>query len=174
MGLSGALIIFAEANFWVESYRIQKETLAEIREHIPVMPVGASLILDGVCPWNGPAPVFVTFWDLSGALTLVYGHEIGAHIVTRGMRVEQNGLAVPTPNGLLVYPFGELYIYHFGRKAAYAVPDLQMAQYYFNNISTDRAERCPSDNDGNGVDVLNGLTSKLRESQYLSAAWRKI
>ena len=163
ISMSGALIIAALGNFWIESYRMQKEILSDIQDHVPVIPAGASLILDGVCPYNGPAPVFNATWDLSGALSLAYGRlGVEANIVTQWVTVEQNGLSVPTYADRVIYPFGKLYIYHYGRKTSHVLPDAQAAQSYFDDISTDRVDRCPPDDDGNGVDVMNGLVAKLR------------
>ena len=163
---SGALIIAVVGNFWIEGFRMQKEILSDIQDHVPAIPVGASLILDGVCPYNGPAPIFNAAWDLSGALSLVYGHPgVEANIVTKWMTVEQNGLSISTYAGRVIYPFGKLYVYHYGRKTRYALPDAQTAQTYFDEISTDRADRCPPDDDGNGVDVMNGLMAKLRAKE---------
>jgi hypothetical protein len=163
ISMNGALVIATLGNFWIESFRMQKEILSDIQDHVPAIPAGASLILDGVCPYNGPAPIFNATWDLSGALSLVYGHlGVEANIVTRSITVEQNGLSVPTYAARVIYPFGNLYVYHYGRKTSYALPDAQTAQTYFDEISTDRVGRCPPDDDGNGVDVMNGLMAKLR------------
>lgn len=163
IGMGGALIICAVSNFWVESFRMQQELLSDIRDHVPEIRAGSSFILDGVCPYNGPAPLFSTTWDLSGALSIVYGHDaIAANIVTRSMTVEADGLAVPAGARLTIYPYGELYIYQFGRKTSYAIPEPQAAHNYFRDISVDREDRCPADADGNGVDVLNGSVAKFR------------
>lgn len=164
MSMGGALILGVVGDFWTESFRIEKEILSNIQDHVPVIPVGTSLILDGVCPYNGPAPVFNATWDLSGALSLIYGHTgIEANIVTPWMTVEENGLAVPTGAGSVIYPFGDLFVYHVGHETSYALPDGEAAQAYFSDISTDRMARCPAYIDGNGVDVLNGITQTLRE-----------
>ena len=163
IGMGGAVIIFAVSNFWIESSRMQQEILLDIRDHVAEIPAGSSFILDGVCPYNGPAPVFGATWDLSGALSIVYGHDaIAANIVTRSMTAGENGLEVPTEAGLAIYPYSDLYIYHFGRKTSYRIAELEVAQNYFTDVSIDRADRCPVDTAGNGVDVLNGLLSKLR------------
>jgi hypothetical protein len=162
IGMSGALTIDALAKFWVESYRLQNEILSDIRSHISAIPAGTTLIMDGVCPYDGPAPVFEASWDLSAALSILYGHAgIGANIVTRSLKVEPNGLIIPSGGRLATYPFGQLFVYHFGRKTSYALPDASAAQSYFNNISTDRASRCPADFYGNGVDVLGGFIPML-------------
>jgi hypothetical protein len=163
ISISGALIIGTLGNFWIESFRVQKEILSDIRDHVSAIPAGASLILDGVCPYNGPAPVFNATWDLSGALSLVYGHlGVEANIVTPSITVEQNGLSVPASADRVIYRFGNLYVYHYGRKTSYILPDAQTAQTYFDEISSDLEHKCLPDDDGNGVDVMNGLIAKLR------------
>jgi hypothetical protein len=82
--------------------------------------------------------------------------------VTQWVTVQQNGLSVPTYEDRVIYAFGKLYIYHYGRKTSHVLPDAQAAQSYFDDISTDRVDRCPPDDDGNGVDVMNGLVAMLR------------
>jgi hypothetical protein len=128
IAMSGALTIDVLAKFWVESYRLQNDFLSDIRSHIPVIPAGTRLILDGICPYDGPAPVFEAPWDLSSALSIVYGHPgIKANIVTRELAVEPNGLIVPSGMGPILYPFDQLIVYHFGHKKSYALPDAQAA-----------------------------------------------
>jgi hypothetical protein len=167
IGMSGVLTIDALAKFWVESYRLQTEYLSDIRSQIPEIPAGTTLIMDGVCPYNGPAPVFEGPSGLSAALSIFYGQAImGANIVTRSLKVEPNGLVIPSGGTLATYPFVQLFVYHFGRKASYALPDAQAAQSYFDNISTDRASRCPADYFGNGVDVLGGFIPMLGRDLY--------
>jgi hypothetical protein len=167
VGMSGALAIDALAKFWVQSYRLQNEFLSDIRSRIPEIPAGTTLILDGICPYSGPAPVFEAWWDLANALSISYGHGgIKANIVTRWLRVEPNGLIIPSCCGPITYPFGQLFVYHFGHKASYALPDAPAAQSYFDNISTDRASRCPADFYGNGVDVLDGFIPMLGRDPY--------
>jgi hypothetical protein len=158
IGMSGSLTVDTLAKFWIESYRLQSEYLFDIRSHVPAIPAGTTLILDGVCPYNGPAPVFEAPWDLSSALGIHYGlSDIKANIVTRWTRVEPGGLVTPFCCGEIRYPFDHLVMYHFGRKMSYPLPNAQAAQSYFSKISTDRESRCPVDFYGNGVEVLGGF-----------------
>jgi hypothetical protein len=167
VGMSGALTIEVLANFWIGSYRLQNEYLSDIRSHIIAIPAGTTLLIDGICPYNGPAPVFEEPWDLSGALDVLYGHEgINANIVTRWLRVEPNGLVTPSCCGEITYPFEHLLVYHFGQKISYPLPNAQTARSYFSNISTDRASRCPEGIYGNGVDVLGGFIPLLSRNPY--------
>jgi len=171
IGMSSTLTIDVLAKFWVESYRLQKEFLSDIGSHIAALPAGTRLILDGVCPYNGPAPVFEAPWDLSSALSILYGHAgISANIVTRWLRVESGGLIIPSCCGEITYPFGQLLVYHLGRKVSYALSDAKAAQSYFDNVSTDRASRCPASFYGNGVDVLGGFIPMLGRDPYAPAA----
>jgi hypothetical protein len=167
IGMSGALIIDVLANFWIESYRLQNEYLSDIRSHISAIPAGTTLLMDGVCPYNGPAPVFNEPWDLSSALSILYSHaDIKANIVTRWLSVESNGLITPSCCGEIRYPFDHLFVYHFGRKLSYPLPDAQAAQSYFSKISSDRGSRCPVDFFGNGVEVLGGFIPMLGRNNY--------
>jgi len=75
--------------------------------------------------------------------------------------VGSDGLIARTSLGPVTHPFDRLYVYHFGRKEAYALPDAQAAKSYFDNISPDRMSRCPPDFYGNGVDVLGGFIPML-------------
>jgi hypothetical protein len=162
IGMSGALTIDALAKFWVESYRLQNEYLSDIRRHIPAIPAGTTLILDGICPYNGPSPVFEAPWDLASALSILYGHaDIEANTVTRRLRLEPNGLVIPSCCGDVTYPFGPLFVYNFDRKVTYALGDAQAAQRYFDDISTDRTRRCPEEFYGHGVPVLSGFIPML-------------
>jgi hypothetical protein len=161
-GMSGALIIDVLANFWVQSYRLQNEILSDIYTHIPALPAGTTLILDGICRYSGPAPVFEAPWDLAYALSIYYGHlGIKANVVSRGLTIAPDGLIAPSTAGPITYPFHELYVYHFGRETTLALPNARAAQNYFDEISTNRASRCPADFYGNGVEVLGGFIPML-------------
>jgi hypothetical protein len=67
--------------------------------------------------------------------------------------VGYNGLIAKSIFGPIVHPFGQLYVYRFGRKESYAQP----AKNYFDNIGTGRADRYPPDFYGNCVDALGGF-----------------
>jgi hypothetical protein len=138
ISFGGALIINVLASFWIEAYRWEKEILVDIYDHNPIIPNGASFLLDGVCTYNGPAPVFESSWDLTGALALRYGRaDISANTITRSTTVGQNGVIFPA-QGNRTYSFGRLFVYNFERKQSYKLSDFQEAQTYFHVISEDR------------------------------------
>src|SRR5262249_4427029 len=55
---SGVLIINGIATFWIKSYRQQLEILVDIQERVQPLSAGMTLLLDGICPYAGPAVVF--------------------------------------------------------------------------------------------------------------------
>src|SRR5262245_32680684 len=87
---TSVLIIGTIGAFWDEAYRREERILADIRLALPDLPREATLILDGVCPYSGPAVVFDSSWDLAGALRIVYrDFTIRADVVTPNLTVEE-------------------------------------------------------------------------------------
>jgi uncharacterized membrane protein len=99
---TGVLIIGTIGAFWEEAYRQEQRVLHDIRLAFPDLPPETTLILDGVCPYSGPAIVFDAGWDLAGALRIVYGdYTIRADVVTPNLTVEETGLKSSLYGGLL-------------------------------------------------------------------------
>jgi hypothetical protein len=170
--VAGFLTIDTVARFWTESYQAQVAVLAAIRERFTSMPTGTSLILDGVCPYHGPAIVFDSTWDLRGALVVMYGHPgILADVAARSnASVTERGLSVRYGGGANVYPFRNLVLYDFSRRTAHELGDAEAAGSYIN--SERRAAReCQVARHGFGVPILQtSLRSGL--AHLLGAARR--
>jgi hypothetical protein len=156
--LSGLLITSALARSWTEAWQRQQVVLEDIRTTIGRPPPGSVLILDGICPYVGPAIVFESNWDLSGALEVMYDDPtIRADVSTAGLKVGARGLST-TLYGTheAYYPYGEhLVIYDFERSTAVPLPDTQSAREYFVGRGIGPANRCPSGWAGTGVPVLS-------------------
>src|SRR5262249_15646222 len=60
------------AVYWVTASQQQRAVLDSLRHRITHLEPGTTLLLDGVCPYIGPAPVFESSLDLTGALTLLF------------------------------------------------------------------------------------------------------
>jgi hypothetical protein len=69
---SGTLVTDTVAAYWVSSARQQREVISGIDRQLPELLPGSTLLIVGLCPYDGPAPVFVTSWDVSGMLHLTY------------------------------------------------------------------------------------------------------
>jgi hypothetical protein len=148
------LVIQTLASFWVESYRKQKEVLADIRRQFPGLSA-TTLVLDGVCPYAGPAIVFESDWDLAGALKVLYQDStLQAFVVTSNLRIKEDGL-YPSIYGMETrYPYHNMLIYNLKQKITYAVSTAGRARSYFKSLNPDFSGGCPRGIEGVGVPVF--------------------
>ena len=107
--MSGFLINNGVASFWITAYEKQQVVLADIKREFPTLDAGTRFILDGVCPYVGPAVVFESSWDLQGALRLLYRDDtISANVVKPGLALNERGLTSS------IYGFQDHYSYGEG------------------------------------------------------------
>jgi hypothetical protein len=156
--VSGSLTISAVARFWIESHARQTALLDDIQAHFPNLPRGATVVLDGICPFHGPAIVFESDWDLSSALAIRYRDpRIRATTVTPDLEVLPEGLSVEIgpPPTVFVYPYHDaFFVYHAVRRQSFRIADFAAAKAYFRDVSTDVATRCPPVRAGHGVEIF--------------------
>jgi cellulose synthase/poly-beta-1,6-N-acetylglucosamine synthase-like glycosyltransferase len=152
---SGFIIINTLASFWAQAYQQQQKILASIQTQFPIMPKNSTLILDGVCPYVGPAVVFESEWDLKGALQTIY-HDptLRADIVTPRLSVAKQGINTEIYTFPSQYPYKNLYIYNMSNKNVYPIPNAQTANAYFQKFNPDYNNNCPPGSAGNGVSVF--------------------
>lgn len=144
--LGGFLITNTLASFWIVAYRQQEEILTDIYQQFPIIPEGSTLILDGICPYVGPAIVFESPWDLEGVLHMHYGDfTLQADVVRPNLKVREDGLHTSSYGQEYVYPYGKLIVYHFDRKISFQLSDAKAAHFYFETLSPDPNISCPHD-----------------------------
>ena len=138
---------------WIRASDLGRSILADIHRQQPSLPPGNTLILDGVCPYVGPAIVFETRWDLSGALRIMYrDSSIDADVATRRMVVGPQELSTEIYSDVYHYPFGEgLLMYDYRRRRAYPLPDAEAARRYFAARPFNPARDCPPGREGLGA-----------------------
>lgn len=66
----GCFVTNGIASYWVIASKQQHAVLDAIRSQIMHLEPGTTVLLDGVCPYIGPAPVFESSLDFTGALTV--------------------------------------------------------------------------------------------------------
>lgn len=153
---SFALITLAVAEHWVEARAAADDVVDVVARSIEGHD-GATVLLAGVCPYNGPAVVFESNWDLKGALQLRLDDPgIEADVVSRtlelgarGFRTTLYGHLMTTydygPDTLLVtYPRGDVTVLT-DRRAAIAALDAS---------GFDPVDDCPFGTEGHGVTQL--------------------
>jgi len=148
--VSGFLINNTIASFWVAASRQQQEILTDIRDHVPTLPAGSTLILDGTCSYIGPGIVFESAWDLRGALRIICGDaNLQADVVSPRLTIGEQGLStyIYSPTYYTKnYPYHEkLFLYNFGRKEIYQLKDAATAQHYFQTLSQNHGNVCRGD-----------------------------
>ena len=148
----GFLIINANARFWIAASDEQRRVLADIRGHVPPLPAGTTLILDGVCPYIGSGIVFEGSWDLAGALQMIYGDPtLRADVVTPRLTVGKERLTTTVYGTPVYYHYGEnLMLYDSRHKAVHRLVDAETAEGYFADRAND-SSGCAQGIEGEGV-----------------------
>jgi hypothetical protein len=143
------------ASFWVIASKQQQQVLSSVTQAIPVIPENTTLILDGVCPYIGPAIVFESQWDFRGALQATY-HDpnVKADVVTPRLNVTDNGIQTEIYTFPAAYDYKNLYIFNYPRNTVYPISNYEDARNYFKEINPDRNNGCPQSTVGNGVSIF--------------------
>ena len=117
---------------------------------MPSLPHDSTLILDGVCPYDGPAIVFDSSWDLAGALQVAYRDPtLTADVVTPRLRVDEQGITTTTYDQPKTYPLGRnLLVYRAGAASARPLSTAADARAYLEIFT---AVQCPAGREGVGV-----------------------
>ena len=150
----GFIVINAVAQRWIEAYQIEQRVLNGIHRRFPSLPSHSALILDGVCPYVGPAVVFESNWDLAGALQVMYrDRTLSADVVTPRLEVGEEGITTTIYGVVKTYPYGErLFVYNVASDVATPLPDVASAREYFRLSARDQA--CPPAQEGIGVRIF--------------------
>lgn len=153
----GTLTINTLAPFWEDAYEEELAILSEIRQRFPTLPPETTLLLDGVCPYRGPAIVFESNWDLASLLRLSYRDwSLRADVVTPNLTVTEEGISTSLYHGSIkaLYPYDGLFVYHRVRKTSHPLPDAEAARAYFAKLNPGRDSGCPRGREGHGVPVF--------------------
>ena len=153
-GASGLLIVNTIAGYWIQAYRVEQGVLAGIRQRFAALPPHSSIILDGVCPYVGPAIVFEAYWDLAGALQLTYGDPtLTANVVTPRMRIDEGGIVFTLYDEPTRYPYSSrLLVYDAQTGDALPILNRETAEGYF--VKSLRSWPCPAGHEGIGVEIF--------------------
>ena len=137
VGLLGTLRMLQIENYWAEAPAIQRKILAAARSDLKRVPPQSFVMLDGVCPYHGPAVILEAPWDVSGAFALVLGKPIHGDAVSPRMSLRRDGLATSIYAEPAFYPFGRsLYVYDPRRHSVVQLADLNTARRYFDRPRT--------------------------------------
>jgi hypothetical protein len=141
------------AGHWVRAYLQERKILAGINSRLPQLPAGSTLLLDGICPNDGPSIVFDSSWDLEGALRIIYrDRSLKADVITPRTALQAGGLATMQYGERYRYPFDDrLLIYNHERQVVSSLRDPEAARKYFGARRFDRVQGCPEGLEGLGA-----------------------
>ena len=154
---SASIVTGTVAEQWVRAARAQDALVDVIRARVPDLAPGSTLLVDGLCPYVGPAPVFATSWDMSGMLQLVY-----EEADLRGDVLKPNSVVTPAgvrtmlfDDVINVYPFEhDLFVLHARTGEVAALPTEAAAHAWFDTAGIDAHAPCPAWTDGDGSEVF--------------------
>jgi hypothetical protein len=155
LSTSGFVITNTIASFWKAAYSRQQEILADIREHVPTLPAGSTLLVDGTCRYHGPGVIFECFWGLTGALNLVNGVQVRrADIVTPSLKITKTEIS--NSMGGREYPdtYSQLYLYQLRQKVIHKLTNVDSTVAYLAELNQDRDKACPQGQEGQGVAIF--------------------
>lgn len=148
------IVISGLGSFWVQSWQAQKDVLAELNTAFPTLPAGSTVLLEGVCPYIGPAMVFESSWDLRGALR-VHHHDrsLEADVTSGNISVEPRGVVTRIYQVEAVHPYGgQLYLYDRDTGTATVLRDESVARRVL--LKARDGQPCPEGHPGAGTIVL--------------------
>jgi hypothetical protein len=149
------IIINTIASFWVKAYVNEKEVLDKIKATIHILPKGSTLLLDGSCPYVGPAIVFESSWDLEGALKIIYNDSsLGADIVKPNVKIGEKSLNTFIYSFEEKYPYDNLFIFNSKHYFLFRLNNKEDAQFYFEKLHPEYKNSCPKSIEGIGVQIF--------------------
>jgi hypothetical protein len=153
---SCVLVTSAVATYWTTAYRAQQQVLSAIEAHLPSIPSEATLILDGVCPYHGPAIVFESDWGLTGALRVAYEEKaLRGDVVQSDTKLEPRGLRNRIYIVETFHPYADdLLLFDVRDGEVVSLPDATVARRHLESSIAQWTERCPAGREGRGVPVL--------------------
>jgi hypothetical protein len=151
----GFFVLSTLSSFWIDAYGREQEILNDIEAHNVAFPSKTTLMLSGICSYKGPAIVFESDWDLSGALRLHYGDRTLSADVLRPhfYSVTDKGVATMLYEGEDDYEFGSyLVLYDYRRKTSHVLSDREATERVFHENPPDAD--CPPGLEGVGERVF--------------------
>ena len=155
-GASGCFIVNSVAALWVEAYSQEVTVIRGVAAASPHGPPGTTILLDGVCPFLGPAPVFESSWDFSSAVAFHYRtpQPLSGHVLSPSAAVRPKGFVITHYGIEYEYPYATgLVIYNARLGILYHVPDEAAARHYIETVSRDLTSGCPKSVAGIGVQL---------------------
>jgi hypothetical protein len=137
--VTGVLVIGTLSSFWTTAAKDQDAIISSIERTAPSLPSSSMVVLDGVCPEDGPAVIFADQWDFRGALRLAYNDpSLRADTATEALRAGARQLELQMTfldrRFTRTYEYGpRLFVYDFPGRTLHVLRDRNDAVRYISS-----------------------------------------
>lgn len=128
---------------WAEADRVQQRVYDGLLREAGALREGDTLLLQGTCPYHGPAPLFTANWGLAERLQVDHRTPgIRADVLSGTSRVTPAGIVVVLYGEETTYPYGALTVYDAREERAYRLGSYEEARRFFARRPLSRATGC--------------------------------
>ncbi len=152
-----SLVVSGIGFYWVEAATRQTTILHSVAANIPALPEGSVLLLDGFCRYTGPAVVFETDWDATGAIRLALkDFSLTGDVVSSNAHFNQTAVDMTmygTAEGH--YSYGDqLFVFNVMHNSLTALRSKEDGLSYLRAMNPSGDSRCEPGVEGDGVKVF--------------------
>jgi hypothetical protein len=143
--------------YWDDAATKQKAILQSLDANVRGLPQKSVLLLDGFCRYSGPAPVFETDWDTSGAIEIALGDStLRGDVISPNAHFEAAAVSTTLYGATEgYYPYGDhLFIYNLRSQSLEGLTSQEAAMSYVQKMNPTGDSGCPPAGDGEGVRVF--------------------
>jgi hypothetical protein len=158
---AGTLVTNVIASHWRAASGEQERVISSLLDALPAPSSGATILLDGFCPYVGPGIVFETNWDVSGMLRLYYRDDsLRGDVLTRSSQATEQGLRTILYDDVInIYPYDdELYVVRPLQALLTTLSSRTAAEAYLEASAAGRD--CPEGAAGFGVPIFQPATAR--------------
>ena len=141
------LVVGGIAFFWSDAASQQSAILRTVTTNMRSLSPGSVLLLDGFCRYSGPAVVFETYWDSTGAIQLTLGnYSLKSDVISSHIHLQDRTVETMTGEGEGIYPYGDhLFVFNVKRQTLTNWPSREAADAYLHAENPDGKPGCPGD-----------------------------
>ncbi len=135
------------AFFWSDAASRQAEILSTVAANVRSLSQGSVVLLDGICRYSGPAVVFETNWDSTGAIQLkLDSYTLKSDVVSPQIELQDRTVNTMTGENEGSFPYGDhLFVFNVKRQTLTNWPSKEAADNYLRAEYPDGNSGCPGD-----------------------------
>jgi MFS family permease len=154
---ANCLVVSGLGFYWDDAATRQAAVLSSVTANVRPLPQNSVLLLDGFCRFSGPAVVFETDWDTTGAIQLALNDpSVTSEVVSPNMSF--NSTSVDTTiygDPEAHYRYGDrLFVYNVREAALVRLPSREAAADYLRAFNPTGDNGCPPGHEGDGVKIF--------------------